>query len=290
MSTIPFAKPAKKNPASWAVWLGLVPFFLFGLAFEFLPLMTVIQSSLTSKGILTLDFYRQAMDPLFLRSFANSIKLSATTAGLGVIFGTLVAYGIITTRNRFLQNALTALSDVTTNFGGAPLAFAFIVILGSTGIVTLLLKQAGISLYPNFRIYSISGLTIAYLYFQLPLMILLIIPALYGLRREWHEAALNLGATTFQYWVEIALPILFPALVSGFLLLFANSFGAYATAWTLTGSDVDLITIRIAALIRGEVQLAPELADALSIYSLLIMTACVGGYLWLSNLSRKSQR
>ena len=290
MSAIPFAKPAKKNSASWAVWLGLVPFFLFGLAFEFLPLMTVIQSSLTSKGILTLDFYRQAMDPLFLRSFANSIKLSATTAGLGVIFGTLVAYGIITTRNRFLQNALTALSDVTTNFGGAPLAFAFIVILGSTGIVTLLLKQAGISLYPNFRIYSISGLTIAYLYFQLPLMILLIIPALYGLRREWHEAALNLGATTFQYWVEIALPILFPALVSGFLLLFANSFGAYATAWTLTGSDVDLITIRIAALIRGEVQLAPELADALSIYSLLIMTACVGGYLWLSNLSRKSQR
>jgi putative spermidine/putrescine transport system permease protein len=252
--------------------------------------MTVIQSSLTSKGILTLDFYRQALDPLFLRSFVNSIKLSATTAGLGVVFGTLVAYGIITTRNRFIQNALTALSDVTTNFGGAPLAFAFIVILGSTGIITLLLKQVGIGLYPNFRIYSISGLTIAYLYFQLPLMILLIIPSLHGLRREWHEAALNLGATTFRYWVEIALPILFPALVSGFLLLFANSFGAYATAWTLTGSDVDLITIRIAALIRGEVQLAPELADALSIYSLLIMTACVGGYLWLSNLSRKSQR
>ena len=286
----PSLNARKKRSASWTVWLGLVPFFIFGLTFEFLPLMTVIQSSLTSKGILTLDFYRQALDPLFFRSFVNSIKLSATTAGLGVVFGTLVAYGIITTRNRFIQNALTALSDVTTNFGGAPLAFAFIVILGSTGIITLLLKQVGIGLYPNFRIYSISGLTIAYLYFQLPLMILLIIPSLHGLRREWHEAALNLGATTFRYWVEIALPILFPALVSGFLLLFANSFGAYATAWTLTGSDVDLITIRIAALIRGEVQLAPELADALSIYSLLIMTACVGGYLWLSNLSRKSQR
>ncbi len=280
---------ARKNSRSWTVWLGLVPFLIFGLAFEFIPLVTVVQSSLTSKGALTVDFYRQAMDPLFLRSFGNTIKLSATTAGLGVIFGTLVAYAIITTRNRFVQNALTALSDVTTNFGGAPLAFAFIVILGSTGIITLLLKQVGINLYPAFRIYSISGLTIAYLYFQLPLMILLIIPSLYGLRREWREAALNLGATTFRYWLEIALPILFPALVSGFLLLFANSFGAYATAWTLTGSDVDLITIRIAALIRGEVQLAPELADALSIISLLIMTACVGGYLWLSNLSRRAQ-
>ena len=290
MTAAPFPKPIVKKSATWAAWLGLVPFFLFGLAFEFLPLITVIESSLTSKGVPTLDFYRQALDPLFLRSFGNSIKLSAMTAGLGVVLGTLVAYGIITTRNRFVQNALTALSDVTTNFGGAPLAFAFIVILGSTGIITLLLKEVGISLYPNFRIYSISGLTIAYLYFQLPLMILLVIPSLHGLKREWREAALNLGASTFRYWLEIALPILFPALASGFLLLFANSFGAYATAWTLTGSDVDLITIRIAALIRGEVQLAPELADALSIFSLFIMTACVGGYLWLSNVSRKSQR
>jgi putative spermidine/putrescine transport system permease protein len=267
--------------------LGLAPFFIFGLAFELLPLLNVIRSSLTSKGLFTLEFYRQAMDPLFLRSFGNSIKLSATTASLGVVFGTLVAYAIITTNNKFLRNALIALSDVTTNFGGAPLAFAFIVILGSTGVITLILKQIGIHLYPNFRIYSISGLTIAYLYFQLPLMILLIIPSLLGLKREWREAALNLGASSFQYWVRVALPILFPSIMSGFLLLFANSFGAYATAWTLTGSDVDLITIRIAALIRGEVQLAPELADALSIMSLLIMSACVVGYMWLSNRARR---
>jgi putative spermidine/putrescine transport system permease protein len=282
--------PVSKASAPWAAWLGLAPFFIFGLAFEFLPLFSVVQSSFTSKGLLTGDFYRQALEPLFLRSFVNSIKLSATTASLGVVFGALVAYAIITTRNRLVQNALTALSDVTTNFGGAPLAFAFIVILGSTGVITLLLKGVGIDLYPGFRIYSISGLTIAYLYFQLPLMILLIIPALHGLKREWREAALNLGASTFRYWLEIALPILLPALLSGFLLLFANSFGAYATAWTLTGSDVDLITIRIAALIRGEVQMAPELADALSVVSLLIMTACVTGYLWLSGLSRRAQQ
>ncbi len=286
------SSPARKksSPLSWAAWLGMVPFLIFGLAFELLPLLTVIRSSFTSKGMLTLQFYQQALDPLFLRSFGNSLKLSATTAGLGVIFGTLVAYAIITTRNQFVQNALTALSDVTTNFGGAPLAFAFIVILGSTGVITLLLKEIGIYLYPNFRIYSISGLTVAYLYFQLPLMILLIIPSLHGLKREWREAAVNLGASTFRYWLEIALPILLPALMSGFLLLFANSFGAYATAWTLTGSDVDLITIRIAALIRGEVQLAPELADALSIMSLLIMTVCVIGYLRLSTLSRQARQ
>jgi putative spermidine/putrescine transport system permease protein len=185
---------------------------------------------------------------------------------------------------------LTALSDVTTNFGGAPLAFAFIVILGSTGVITILLKKMGINLYPNFRIYSIAGLTIAYLYFQLPLMILLIIPALQGLKREWREAAVNLGASSFQYWIKVALPVLFPALASGFLLLFANSFGAYATAWTLTGSDVNLITIRIGALISGEVQLEAELGDALAIISLLIMMVCVTGYMALSNHSKRAYR
>jgi putative spermidine/putrescine transport system permease protein len=277
-----------KRKAGWTVWLGLVPIFIFGLAFEILPLLTTIRSSFSDQGRFSLNFYRQAMEPLFLRSFLNTIKISTATASLGVVFGTIVAYAICTSRNKFVRNALTALADVTTNFGGAPLAFAFIVILGSTGIITLLLKEVGINLYPQFRIYSASGLTIAYLYFQMPLMILLIIPSLLGLRREWREAALNLGANATQYWLRVALPILFPSLASGFLLLFANSFGAYATAWTLTGSDVDLITIRIAALIRGEVQLAPELADALSIISLLIMIACVVGYSWLSNRAKRA--
>lgn len=284
------ARRKKISFSSWSVWLGLVPFFIFGLAFEFLPLLTIIQSSLTKNGVLTFQFYQRAIGPLFLTSFKNSMQLSATTALLGTVFGTLVAYAIVTTKNKLIRNTLTALSDVTTNFGGAPLAFAFIVILGSTGIITVILKQIGIHLYPNFRIYSISGLTIAYLYFQLPLMILIIIPSLYGLKREWREAAINLGAPTFQYWVRIALPILLPSLASGFLLLFANSFGAYATAWTLTGSDVNLITIRIGALISGEVQLEAELGDALAIISLLIMTICVIGYMILANHSRKIYR
>ncbi len=277
----------KKRSNQWSDWFGLLPMIFFGLAFEFLPLLTILQSSTTRNGAFTLDFYKQAMNPMFLRAFTNSVSLSAITATLGVVAGTIVAYAIITSQHKLLRNALTALSDVTTNFGGAPLAFAFIIILGSTGIITLILQEIGINLYPNFRIYSISGLTIAYFYFQLPLMILLIIPSLLGLRKEWREAAMNLGATTRQYWTRIALPILFPSLLSGFLLLFANSFGAYATAWTLTGSDVDLITIRIAALIRGEVQMEPQLADALATMSLIIMTACVIGYLWLSSRSRK---
>jgi putative spermidine/putrescine transport system permease protein len=217
------------------------------------------------------------------------LKLSAATASLGVIFGSFVAMAIISSPNKIVRDALTALADVTTNFGGAPLAFAFIITLGSTGVITLIFKAIGINLYPEFRIYSITGLTIAYLYFQLPLMILLIIPSLLGLKNEWWEAAINLGANTFKFWWHIGLPILAPSLMSSFLLLFANSFGAYATAWTLTGPDVNLVTVQIAALIRGEVQLQPELADALAVVSLLIMSFCVFGYIWLSSRTSRGR-
>jgi putative spermidine/putrescine transport system permease protein len=196
-----------------------------------------------------------------------------------MIIGSLVAYALIGVRNTFVREAVTALADVATNFGGAPLAFAFIITLGSTGVVTLVLQKFfGISLYPRFRIYSIAGLAIAYLYFQIPLMVLLMVPALLGLRREWREAAINLGASSLQYWLYIALPILLPSLLGGFMLLFANSFGAYATAWTLTGPDINLVTVQIAALLRGEVQLEPKMADAIAAISLLIMAICVTGY------------
>jgi putative spermidine/putrescine transport system permease protein len=263
-------------------WIVLAPFFLFGLAFELLPMLTLVRSSFTSGGGWSLANFHRAFTPVMVASFRNSLQLSALTALLGVVGGTTVAYVIVTSRRRVVRETLTALADVTANFGGAPLAFAFIITLGSTGIVTLLLKAVGISLYPHFRIYSVSGLAIAYVYFQLPLMILLIVPALLGLRPEWREAAVNLGATRLQYWLRVGLPVLAPSLLGCFLLLFANAFGAYATAWTLTGPDVNLVTVQIAALVRGEVQLDPALADALALVSLGVMGVCVVGYRWLA--------
>jgi putative spermidine/putrescine transport system permease protein len=272
-----------------SVWGALLPFFVFGLIMEVIPIVTVVVSSLTDGANgLSLVNYQRSQAPLILQSFANSLRLSAVTALLGVVLGTLVSLAIVNSRNKLLREAATALADVATNFGGAPLAFAFIITLGSTGVLTLTLKEfLGISLYPAFRVYSISGLVLAYLYFQMPLMALLIQPSLLGLRAEWREAALNLGATTFGYWRHVALPILTPALLGGFLLLFANSFGAYATAWTLTGPDINLVTIQIAALIRGEVQLEPGIADAMATASLMIMALCVAGYQWATSRSMR---
>jgi putative spermidine/putrescine transport system permease protein len=259
---------------------------------EVVPIATVVVSSLRDgNGQATLAHFARALSPGLRASFTNSIRLSVITAGLGVVLGSLAGYAIMNARGRFLRGAATALADVATNFGGAPLAFAFIITLGSTGIVTILLsKLFAIALYPRFRVYSITGLILAYLYFQVPLMILLVQPSLRGLRAEWREAALNLGASERQYWQRIALPMLAPSLIGGFLLLFANSYGAYATAWTLTGPDINLVTIRIAALIRGEVQLEPGTADAMATISLLIMAVCVVGYLWTGRLNRRWKR
>jgi putative spermidine/putrescine transport system permease protein len=277
----------RRRAGQGAAWLALAPFFLFGLAFEVVPVLTLLRSSLVVDTGFGLGNFRRALTPVMIASFRNSLQLSLSTALLGVGLGTVVAYALVTTRSVTVRHALTALADVTTNFGGAPLAFAFIVTLGSTGVVTLLLQKVGLELYPRFRIYSESGLTVAYLYFQLPLMILLIMPALLGLRADWREAATSLGATPTQFWTRVGLPLLAPSLLGSFLLLFANAFGAYATAWTLTGPDVNLVTVQIAALVRGEVQLDPALADALALLSLGVMAGCVAGYQWLSRRVRR---
>jgi putative spermidine/putrescine transport system permease protein len=266
----------------------LVPFFLFALAFELLPVLILVKSSLGGDGDLTLSNFGRALTPTILSAFANSLQLSFSTAFFGTVFGTAVAYAILTTPSTTVRNVMTALANVTANFGGAPLAFAFIITLGSAGMVTLLLQAIGIDLYPEFRIYSTTGLTIAYIYFQLPLFILLIIPALLGLRREWREAATSLGASPRQYWIRVALPYLAPSLLGSFLLLFANAFGAYATAWTLTGHDVNLVTVQIAALVRGEVQLDPARADAIAMLSIGVMAVCVAGYQWLNSRVRRA--
>ena len=265
-------------------WLGLAPFVAFAVALIVVPVAVLIRQSLAGPDGPTLEYYAQVAHPLYVSAFSNSLVLSATTAVLGVILGLPIAQAIVSSRNSSVRRALIALSDVTTNFAGAPLAFSFVVILGSTGILTRILREGfGIGLYPDFSIYSISGLTLVYLYFQLPLMVLLIVPALEGLRREWHEAAHNLGASSWQYWRMVGLPILMPAILGGFMLLFANAFGAFATAYTLVGSDLNLATLQIAFLMTGDVRHDPALASAMAVVMLIIMAASVA-------LFRGSQR
>ncbi len=172
---------------------------------------------------------------------------------------------------------------MASNFAGVPLAFAFLATLGRLGLVTILLREwFGINIYAmGFNLLSFWGLTIVYLYFQIPLMILIITPALDGLKREWREAASILGATGFQYWRYVALPILLPSLLGTFALLFANAFGAVATAYALTGSSLSIVPIVLFAQIRGDVLQDPHLGYALA-FGMIVVTGIANGvYVWL---------
>jgi putative spermidine/putrescine transport system permease protein len=173
-----------------------------------------------------------------------------------------------------VRSAVMTFSGVASNFAGIPLAFAFIATLGRIGLATIILKSAlGIDIYrAGFNLLSFWGLTITYMYFQIPLMILIVAPAIDGLKKEWSEAAATLGATTFQFWRYVGLPVLFPTLLGTFSLLFANAFGAVATAYALTGSSLNIVPILLYAQIRGDALQNPGLGAALAL-GMIVITA-----------------
>ena len=188
-----------------------------------------------------------------------------------------------------MRTLLLTFSGVSANFAGVPLAFAFIATLGRVGLVTVLLHDLfNVNLYGgSFNLYSFAGLSLTYLYFQVPLMVLVITPALDGLKREWREASENLGATSLQYWQHVALPILAPSILGAMILLFGNAFGAYATAYALTGGSLNLVTIEIGAEISGEVLHNVGLGYALALGMVAVMGSALLAY---TLLQRQSER
>jgi putative spermidine/putrescine transport system permease protein len=266
-------------------WLGILPFLLFCLAFEIVPILMLLRGSLIEKTTLklTVAHYQDLVRPLYIKSFINSIKLSGLTAIIGAVLGTLIGYAIYRWPSNRMREVLITLSDVTTNFAGAPLAFAFV-------ITQFFLKYANWKLYPDFSIYSFSGLVLAYVYFQIPLMVLLIIPAFEGLKKEWHESAQSLGANSFQFWWRIGLPVLSPSLIAGVTLLFANAFGAFATAYTLVESQLSLVTLQIGYMIAGEVRHDPGVGMAMAIISLIIMGLSILIYQLATKRARRWSR
>src|SRR5262245_27907701 len=275
---------------SWA-WLGVLPFFLFAIAFLILPALSLFTGSFQDRqGNLTLDNIAGLTQPFILDAYWLSIRVSLVTAIGGAVFGFLLAYAsILGGVPPAVRSGLMTFSGVASNFAGVPLAFAFIATLGRAGMITVLLNTLfGINIYQQgFNLYTFWGLSFTYMYFQLPLMVLIIAPALDGLKREWREASENLGATSWQYWRYVALPILLPSLLGATILLFGNAFGAYATAYALTGGTLNLVTIVIGAQIRGDVLNNPGLGYALALGMVVIMAISIALYSWLQ---RKTAR
>jgi putative spermidine/putrescine transport system permease protein len=283
-------RAAPRRRLTWT-WLGLAPFFIFSFLFIFLPSASLfIDSFRDAQGGFTLANIAGLFQPPIPASYWLSIRISLATALGGGILGFFMAYALIAGNlPRWLRPVTLTFAGVASNFAGVPLAFAFISTLGRTGFVTVLLRELlGWNIYDaGFNLYSFLGLSLTYMYFQFPLMLLIMMPAIEGLRREWREAAENLGATTGQYWWRVGLPILTPSLLGTMLLLFGNAFGAYATAYGLTGGQLQLITIQLGAQMRGDVLRNPNLGYAMALGMVVIMAVCIAGYVGLQRLSER---
>lgn len=268
------AAPARR----WSfAWLGVAPFFLFVVIFLLLPtIWLVVGAFQTVSGSFTLHQVQQLTQQQYLNAYFTSIKLSVVTALTGGVSGLFVAYAAVKDgAPAWIRTLLTTFSGVAANFAGVPLAFAFIATFSLTGMVTAFLSNLGLHPYNSDLISSFGGLVLTYTYFQLPLMILLISPALDGLRRQWREAATNLGATTTQYWLWVGLPILWPSLLGAIVLLFGNSFAAYATAEALTGGTINLVPILIGNVVNGNLVSDPQFGDALALGMIVIIAISV---------------
>ena len=271
-------------------WLGVLPFFVFSGLFLIGPTLILAYRSFEAlEGGLTLDNYRQLASPGVINAYTMSIRISLTTAILGGLIGFLIAWAV--SRGSLpgpFRSATTTFAGVASNFAGVPLAAAFIFTLGRVGVVTRLLESFGVDLYDSgFSLYSFTGLALVYLFFQIPLMILVMLPALDGLKRDWREAAENLGATPSQYWRHVALPVLMPSILGTMILLFGNSFGAHATAYALTGGMFNLATLLIGQQISGDVLHNPGLGYAIAMGMVIIMALSI---LFYSILQRRSER
>ena len=278
----------RRLPLAWA---GVAPYFVYIGIFLLLPTVILAVGAFVSPdGNLTLANVTAIGQPYLLATFVGSAIISVVSALVGAIGGALLAYAVATGNPRgALRRVVTSAAGVFAQFGGVTLVFAFIATLGTVGFVTEFLKNHGIDIFANgVWLYDPSGLTLIYTYFQIPLMVLVFLPALDGIRPQWREATESLGGSTWHYWRYVAGPLLAPAFLGCTLLLFANAFSAYATAAVLITQGGVLVPLQIAALFQSETgQAQPGLAKALALSMVVIVTIVM---LLYAQLQRRTAR
>jgi putative spermidine/putrescine transport system permease protein len=262
--------------------VGVTPYFVYVGLFLLLPTVLLGVGAFVDKdGHPTLANVTAIGQPYLLKTFVGSTIISLVSALVGAIAGTMLAYAVATGNPRgALRRVVTSAAGVFAQFGGVTLVFAFIATLGTVGLVTVFLKDHGIDIFANgVWLYEPSGLTLIYTYFQIPLMVLVFMPALDGIRPQWREATESLGGSTWHYWRYVAGPLLAPAFLGCTLLLFANAFSAYATAAVLITQGGVLVPLQISALFTSETgQAQPGLAKALALAMVAIVTIVMLGY------------
>ena len=259
--------------------LALLPFVFLVVMYELLPLIMLVVDSfgLDKKPDVrfSLENYQKIFSTLsYQRAIENSLKITLISTAAGIVIAFLGARAAYTSRGKFHSAFLTVL-NMTSNFAGVPLAFAYMIILGNAGVIKQIANMYNIGFIQSFDLYTSNGLTMMYIYFQIPLSTLLLIPAFNGIRQEWNEANMLLGGTNTHFWLHVGIPVLLPSLFSTLSVLFANALCAYATAYALLMNNFSLLPVNISASFVGDIKTKPKLGAALSVVMMLIMCVVI---------------
>lgn len=258
--------------------LGVVPFLAYATVFLLIPTLVVIVGAFADgSGRPTLANLSALGQPQVVSALVHSVVLSAVTAVLGALIGALLAYAVSTAGPQsLLKRVVTAACGVLAQLGGVTLAFAFIATLGFSGFVTIWVQRFGVNLASTTWLYDWDkGLMLVYLYFQIPLMVIVFLPAVEGIRPQWREATETLGGGTWAYWRKVAGPILAPSFLGAVLLLFTNAFSAYATAAALVSQGSPILPLQIGGALSSEVILGQENVGKAMALAMVVVVAVV---------------
>jgi putative spermidine/putrescine transport system permease protein len=292
-----FSSPLRTapKPVRTAVrYAAVVPFLAYIAIFLLVPLVWIVKDSFLNPTTNTFTWSNIdiAVHGSYLHGFEQSLILSLIASIIPGIFGLLICYAIFTAGGRgaaWLRQVVLTASGVFANFGGVPLAFLFIASFGSSALVTGWLSAIGLNIYNlGFNLYTLSGVALVYMYFQIPLMVLIMLPALEGLRPAWREAAQNLGASAWSYWRHVGGPVLLPSFLSCLMLLFGSALAAYATAEALTSGAIPLTSIQIGTFLNGNVIAGQQnVGDALALGMVVIIAVLMIAYVLFQRRSAK---
>ena len=269
----------------------VLPFLVYVLLGLGIPTLVIVNLAFRSDSghLTTSNIHAITSGGQYLTGFETSLKMALVTSVVPGVLGTLIAYAVSTSRFVTMKRLVATASGVFANFGGVNLAFMFVATIGAVGVVTSWLTRIGLNPWNHgFDLYKFWGVALVYMYFQVPLMVLVVTPALNGLRPAWREAAENLGASKWRYWRHVGIPVLMPSVLGSMFLLFGSGFSAYATAEALTGRTIALTPIQIGAYLQGNVISGEEnIGYALGFGMIVLMLASVIGYALLQRRSSK---
>lgn len=257
--------------------LALLPFLVVAVLYEIVPLISVIGNSFIPDGGSGFSFenYEKVFTKLlYQKAIINSLKISLTSSVIGIIIAFLGAKAIHNHTEK-LSTAFTTVLNMVSNFAGVPLAFSYMILLGNAGFMVHVGQKLGIEGLANYNLYTSGGMSMIYVYFQIPLATLLLVPAFEGIRREWKEAVALLGGNMTCFWTRVGIPVLMPGILGTFSVLFANALAAYATVYALMMNNISLLPIQIAGSFVGEVKLKPGLGGALSVVMMALMVLMI---------------